>query len=102
MKIGLSVSFCIRDMIEGRVNPEEVSKIIGSTCARPEDIDSLIATYRRLYWSSNPDAAEALFRKMYTEGRIEQPRLTGDRLHYMGKNDSRWVNNEDEIRWEPL
>lgn len=97
--IGLSISFCISEMVSGVVNPSTVEKIIGGTAAAPEHIDELVAEYRRSYWSwnGNPDEAERLFRELLAAGRIEQPRLVDGRFPMI--YNGHWVESEDQIEW---
>lgn len=58
-KIGLSLSFCIRDIIEDKVNLDEVSHIEAGTCM-PDvwALDRVINNYRKNYWRKDPDLAE--------------------------------------------
>ena len=96
--IGLSLSFCIKDMANGVVSPDEVEKIICGTIARPgEELDEVISMYRSTYWKGNPDIAEQLVRKLLAEGKIEQPRLTTGQLPKI--NNGHWVESEDQIEW---
>ncbi len=96
--IGLSISLCIMDVIEGRVDPDKIEKIIGRTATKPHMIEGLIGIYRTDYWRRNPDAAEQLFRKLYAEGKIEQPGLTTGRVPFV-RNTGYWVEREDQIEW---
>jgi len=76
--IGFSISFCIRDIADGKVALEDVSLIIGGTCVeRPEDWDEVICRYRPVYWRSHPDECERIFRQLLAEGKIRQPRVLG-------------------------
>jgi hypothetical protein len=75
MKIGLSLSFCIHDLIAGRVREEDVSVIVTNTRA-PDDTtwDRLMASYGRSYWRDNAQASIDLATLLRKEGRIVQPR----------------------------
>ena len=78
-KIGLSLSFCIRDIIEGKVALDEVSHIEAGT--RMPDVwalDRVINSYRKNYWRKDPDLAEEICRKFWAEGKIQQVRLEDD------------------------
>ena len=76
--VGLSLSFCIRDIIEGRVQDEDVLRIEASTAYKTEDDwKKGIENYCELYWQKDPDRAEMLVKAMRDEGRIVQPRLEG-------------------------
>lgn len=100
--IGLSVSSCVRDMVQGRVDPATVEKIIAGTATRSDaDVDTVVELYRGLYWSENPDACEKLYREMLVAGKIEQPRLVTGRAPMIAS--SRWVEHESQIVWtDPL
>lgn len=95
--IGLSLSFCIREMVDGKVDPNKVTKIIANTCCRTED-DWQVAfeRYRKVLWEKKPDECEALARQWIAEGKVEQPRLQGDKTHC---SEPTWVNDESEIKW---
>jgi hypothetical protein len=78
MKIGLSVSLCISDMIAGRVALDDVACLIGSTRAvTPEDWEELIASYSRTYWVDDPAQAVAYLVALRDSGRLVQPRTNG-------------------------
>ena len=80
--IGLSISFCIADIIRGKVNLEDVEKIVaGTKCETPEHWDGVIEQYKEYYWRDDPDMAEAVLRQMLAEGKIEQPRTKGIPIH---------------------
>lgn len=98
-KIGLSVSFCIRDMVMGKVNPADVSKIIAGTAIRTQvDFEKVVTAYRDVYWrGSNPDACEALFCEFWDAGKIEQPRVIDGRCPFIA--DGWWIDSEDQINW---
>lgn len=57
--IGLSVSFCIRDICEGNVALKDVSYIIPgfNLVQSPEQI---FDNYKDIYWRKNPNALEIL------------------------------------------
>jgi hypothetical protein len=96
--IGLSVPFCIRDLVEDRVSPAVVEKIIGSTEAEtPDEINELVRQFRAVYWYANPGACERLFRSLLSEGKIEQPRITTGRTPLIA--NGHWVASEDDITW---
>lgn len=76
--VGLSISFCIRDIVNGVVSADQVNKIIAGTCAsNPEAWDKIIKTYKETYWKENPEECERVLRKFIKENKIEQPRLNG-------------------------
>ena len=97
--IGLSVSFCVKAMAKGEVDPAEVEKIVGSTrCRSGEDWDEVIDTYRKSYWRGVEDVAEKIIRQFIKEGRVEQPRLIDDEK-YPSIRESIWVDSVDQIEW---
>lgn len=76
--IGLSVSFCIRDIVNGIVSADQVEKIIAGTCApNPEVWDKVIKKYKETYWIKNPKKCEKVLREFIKKNKIEQPRLNG-------------------------
>lgn len=101
--IGLSLSLCIKDMLGNPndpkvIKPDNVVKIVASTMAGEErEWDTLIAKYRRDYWSADPDKAEQICRLLLSEGRIEQPRL-GDPYDIIPLNPGEHWLTEDQYR----
>lgn len=71
-KIGTSLAFCVRDIVEGRCKIEEVRVIIAGTDFKsPEEV---IEKYKRTYWGRFPEAADVC-KKLWSSGKIFQPRL---------------------------
>ena len=78
MKVGLSVSFCIKDIALGEVDINDVQFISGGTCCKDmEQWQPVIETYRKIYWSHFPDKAEEILRYFLERNLIIQPRLEG-------------------------
>jgi hypothetical protein len=76
--IGLSLSLCVADIINGEVPIDEVRYIIAGTCVRTAaDLDDVIACYRETYWRNDPDGGERIVRQLFAEGKVDQPRLGG-------------------------
>jgi hypothetical protein len=109
--IGLSLSFCVRDIVEGKVAYEQVTKLITGTCA-PDDKEweLLMKDYLAWYWwgtegakirpadERKAKAAIAIANRLRSEGKIEQPRhSTGMCPQWF--HDGRWVRDESEIQW---
>jgi len=89
--IGLSLSLCIAQIIDGKVRENDVEKIIANTKAdSPEKIDELIQGYRNSYWSTNPDLGEEIARKFFEKGKIEQPRVTGEQHPGLAEDQGCW------------
>lgn len=94
--IGLSLSFCIQDIISGTVRESDVEEIISSTLARtPQDWHHVVSRYRDTYWRSNPDEGEAIFNRLLAAGKITQPRLEGSAGHSISRGH--WVESRDDV-----
>lgn len=72
--IGLSVSICIKDIIEGRMEASNVLLIVGGTRVTKDDLPTLCESYR-VYWHYNPEYAAELLKDFYCNGKLVQPRL---------------------------
>lgn len=90
MKIGLSYSRCVRDIVDGKVDIKDVLVLITRTDFDPhndEDWNSIWNGYHNSYglghreWRNYPPEAEAKFRDismdLYDSGKIHQPRKFG-------------------------
>jgi hypothetical protein len=90
MKIGLSYSRCIRDIVDGKVDLTDVLVVIARTDFDPhndEQWEGIWAGYHGYSpwsnpeWASYEDADEEKFRKisieLYDTGRLHQPRQFG-------------------------
>lgn len=76
MLIGLSVSFCIKDIIEGRKHLSDLDCIVAGT--KIKDVDGLIRvadSYADTYWRKDPDVAKGILFWLYFNDKIYQPRL---------------------------
>jgi len=74
--VGLSLSFCIADMIVGTVAPEDVRFIsTGTKAGTPEHWAQVLDDYCEIYWSKDPTKARELAEFFMNEGRLLQPRL---------------------------
>ena len=102
--IGLSVSFCVRDIVVGKMALDQVEKIVaGTKLPDVEAWERCIKMYRESYWRENPDQCEQTLRQLLAEGKIYQPALdpeNGRRPHLAtDKGIIHWVNAESEIKW---
>lgn len=96
--IGLSVSFCISDIINGKVQESAVEKIVAGTCAYTmKDWEPVIQQYRKSYWRVNPELGEAICWRFIAAGIIDQPRTNGQRPPYI--QGGYWVENKSEIHF---
>ena len=78
--IGLSVSACIRDIIENKVDEADVVAIVGGTDIKPPGVEKLIESYSNMNrgpWKADPVRARHVFMRLWEEGRIIQPRQLG-------------------------
>jgi hypothetical protein len=79
MLIGYSVSFCIRDILLGEVEEQEVVKIVGNTKAQSlQDWEEVVAVYRKSSWYDNPELGEAILWRLVADNKIDQPRVRGE------------------------
>ena len=100
--IGLSVSFCVREIANGSVNLADVEKIVAGTNApTPEAWEQIVKQYRETYWRDDTDNCERIFRQLLAEGKIHQPRVSGGQPPLLAGDNglTKWVNSESEIRW---
>ena len=88
--VGLSLSFCVKDIIDNKVAIDDVQFITSGTHATcPEDWDEIIAVYRKAYWYTDPDRGEVVARYFIGNGLILQPRMEGNRPLFKG--NGKWV-----------
>lgn len=96
MKIGLSLSLCIKDIIEGRVNQRDVAVIVAGTHATTDaQWDSLIRSYQYDYWQANPKLGAALTHVLRERGQIVQPRANDQNpisLVLRARNEGHWLD----------
>lgn len=96
--IGLSLSFCVSDCLQGNVNPNDVTKVYASTRAKSTEVwEDIICSYRTTYWSNDPDKGEAICRNWLARGIIYQPLLTDNKNPSVSSGC--WVDNETQIHW---
>jgi hypothetical protein len=78
MKVGLSLSLCIRDMLLQETPISDVEYIICGTAMRDEEsFARVVNDYSRTYWRSSPSAGIRIAKTLWKEGRLLQPRLRG-------------------------
>ena len=112
--IGLSVSFCVHYIAAGKVNLDEVEKIVaGTRISSWRKQSRIIRQYLRTYWRDNPEACEAIYRRLVSNTKramrggdpqgavIEQPRLHGKPAPLLAgaSGIQHWVKSEAEIQW---
>lgn len=89
MKIGFSYSRCVRDIVEGAVDPKDVLVIITRTDFDPRDDQQWAAIWQgyrfgglaQAEWSGTEDSDEARYREvsvmLLEAGQLHQPRKFG-------------------------
>ena len=92
-KIGLSLSRCVLDILEGTVKKEDVLVIVARTRFDYEDPKSwqpVLDSYRHSYWSAFSDEEiDAVIRDLWHSGKIHQPRRFGG---YAVRTEHVWLN----------
>jgi hypothetical protein len=83
MKVGLSLSRCVRDIVEGHIDIKDVLILITRTDFDPTDSEQWESIWNG-YQSLNPewlgldhDATFAVVNELWVTGRIHQPRKFG-------------------------
>ena len=98
-KIGLSLSFCVSDILRGRVQEEELKEIISATkVEKPEEWNDLIEDYKKYYWYEDPEKAERICRRLIDTGKIRQPRTEGKEAHNISAGH--WLEADQVENWE--
>lgn len=78
MKIGLSLSFCVRDIINGIVGFDDVLYIIcGTNYTNDKEFNEILDHYAEYYWSELPQLARFVANQLREQGKLIQPRLQG-------------------------
>ena len=86
MKIGLSYSRCVRDIVDGIVDIDDVLVIVARTDFDPHNDDQWAGIWRGYHWnnpewSAYPDEDEDKFRsvsiELWEQGKFHQPRKFG-------------------------
>ena len=76
--IGLSLSFCVKDIALGFVKEEEVERIVAGTHYQNDrEFEELLVQYAKGYWNRdncNPETAIAIARRLKAADKIFQPR----------------------------
>ena len=76
--IGFSLSFCIKDILAGKVREDEVDYIIsGTRCQAEEDWKRLFLQYSFIYWKDDISEAMNILKRFRLDNKIYQPRVDG-------------------------
>lgn len=92
-KIGVSIAFCIRDIISGKYSIDEVDMIIAGT--KFETVDEIIETYKDTYWIKFKEEAEEVCKKLWDSGKIIQPCLENPKALLFVRDI--WYDNMQEL-----
>jgi hypothetical protein len=77
--IGHSLSFCVLSILEGEVEEGDIEKIIASTKIETEgDFWLVMDDYKKNYWGMDPDEGVRIARRLFMDGKIDQPRTRGE------------------------
>lgn len=92
MKIGLSLSFCVQDILDGKVAEQDVLCIVsGTKAATQEDWAKLLQGYE-IYWHKNVGEAYNIAVRLRESGRIVQPRLNGQEPPNIAASLGHWLD----------
>ncbi len=95
MKIGFSLGRCIRDIVNGDINIDDVAFLITATHVRtPEQLDNVINTYmfeRGYLLGLDNEKCLEVAHQLWDSNRILQPRAQGMHRHAQPEN-SLWVD----------
>ena len=84
MKIGLSFSRCIKDVVDGKVSIHDILVIVARTMFEKEHIEEIIKNY--ILVGDIPedkfDRYVEVATQLYDLGKIHQPRNFGNHSHY--------------------
>lgn len=76
MKIGYSLSFCVKDIIQEKVNIDDVLCIVsGIHCRTPRDVDEVLNQYTEVYWRGNKSLAETILMRLARKDKLIMPKV---------------------------
>ena len=95
MKIGFSLGRCVRDIVNGDVDINDVAFIIAATCIKDaEQLDGVIDMYafeRGYLLDLDPEKSKEVARQLWDSSKILQPRREGMHRHMQPEN-AIWVD----------
>jgi len=75
---GLSLGFCVRDIVEQKISVDEVECIIASTMiVTAGDLKKVIDIYSMTIWAGLGSEAARIAFDLFREGKVFQPRVEG-------------------------
>ena len=79
MMTGLSLSLCVRDILNGVCTIDQVDRIISGTKAKyAHDWDHVMERYSKRYWQKDPATGRRIAMALLLQGKLEQPRVRGE------------------------
>jgi len=79
---GLSLSFCIGDIMRGLVAESDVEFLVAGTKAPNDEVwQYVVEHYKKVYWNKWPEEAAALANRLRDSNMIRQPRAEGATCH---------------------
>lgn len=80
MLVGLSLSFCVKDIIEGKVKEDEVLFIVSGTSFEDDvHFREGMERYASYYWSMSPQEGIDIATRLWKAEKIHQPRVDNSR-----------------------
>ena len=83
MKIGLSLSFCVKDILQGKVSLDEVEFLVVGTCIEDnEEWEMAKEKYANAYWYDNKEEGKRIAQFLWENDKIHQPKLTAPKEEF--------------------
>jgi hypothetical protein len=110
MKVGLSFSRCVRDIVDGIVDINDVLVVVARTDFDPNNDDQWAGIWQGYHWDNPewrnyPDEDEDKFRSvaimLWNDGKFHQPRKFGARPHRRPEYWLETVLVSEEIETNP-
>lgn len=96
--IGLSLSFCVKDIVLGKVALADVEFIVAGTCVgSAEEWQELLNQYSKTYWEEFPERAREVALQLVNDGRVIQPRLESGSAPRISRGV--WIENPLEVEY---
>ena len=96
--IGLSLSLCVKDIIDGKISINEVDKIVVNVDINDrQKWSDLIIMYCNYCWEGFDERAMEICDTLKNSGRIEHVKDN----HHVLLYKHHWINFEDEIEYCP-
>ena len=99
--IGLSLSFCVKEILYGKKSLDDIDALIIAVRAKPgsDSWNEVIKTYKESYWKDfDNDLIDTILKEI--QSKIYIPRVDiGDQYFPMIYGGGYWVNSVDEIVW---